>query len=98
MTPTQVTPIAEEKRITPLIVRRVAVNRSRTPQQALVATCRNPYVSDTVVINSMPRGAGDMVEVCFFTLGEDVNVADIDKEYELRGLTPADPLFPRRSQ
>ena len=39
----------------------------------------------------MPRGEGDEAEVFFFKLGRYVNDADLEKEYELRGLKPADP-------
>lgn len=73
-----------------MIVRRVTVDRSRTPQEMLTVTGRKQYVTDNVVA-SMPKGEGDEVEVFFFKLGRYVNDADLDKEYELRGLKPADP-------
>ncbi len=78
-----------------LIVRRVRVNRSRTPKQVLDATGRSKYVTDTVV-DAMPHGEGEEVEVVFFkpdlTKRNDyISDADLDKEYELHGLKPADP-------
>ncbi len=73
-----------------LIVRRVRVNRSRLPKQALEATARRLFVNDSVVA-AMPRGEGDDVEVVFFRLGCYMIAANLEKEYELRGLKPADP-------
>ncbi|HEY5383458.1 MAG TPA: hypothetical protein VIJ88_02810 [Candidatus Paceibacterota bacterium] len=73
-----------------IIVRRVKVDRTRTPQAMLYATGRNKYVTDSVV-KAMPKGNGDEVEVHFFKLDRYVSDADLDKEYELRGLIPADP-------
>src|SRR3989344_207932 len=73
-----------------LIVRRVKVNRSRTPQETIKATGRNPYVDDTVVA-AMPRGEGEEVDVYFFKVGHDISDAELEKQYELRGLIPADP-------
>ena len=78
-----------------LIVRRVTVNRNRTPKQVLDATGRSKYVTDSVV-DAMPHGEGDEVEVVFFKpdltkRNGYISDADLDKEYELRGLKPADP-------
>ena len=75
-----------------IIVRRVKVDRTRTPQAMLDATGRNKYVTDSVV-KAMPKGDGDgdEVDVHFFKLDRYVSDADLDKEYELRGLIPADP-------
>lgn len=72
-----------------LIVRRVAVDRSRTPKQALDATGRRQYVNQEVV-KTMPRGEGAGVEVFFFRVGRNLSDPDLDKEYKLRGLIPAD--------
>jgi len=74
-----------------MIVRRVAVNRTRTPQEALNATGRKQYTTDDVVV-VMPKGEGDEAEVHFFKLGRYVSDADLEKEYGLRGLKPADPF------
>ncbi|HXF43908.1 MAG TPA: hypothetical protein VNK70_00285 [Candidatus Paceibacterota bacterium] len=73
-----------------LIIRRVKVDRSRTPQEALDATGRKQYTNRSVVA-AMPRGEGEEVEVIFFNLGRYVSDNDLEKEYELRGLMPADP-------
>lgn len=73
-----------------LIVRLVKVNRTRTPQQALDATGRKPYTYRKVV-DSMPKGVGEEAEVVFFNLGRYVTDDELEKEYELRGLKPADP-------
>lgn len=77
--------------ISGLIIRRVAVNRTRTPQETLDATGRKQY-TDRKVVDAMPRGEGDEAEVCFFNLGRFINDADLEKEYELRGFKPVDPF------
>lgn len=76
--------------VSDMIVRRVTVNRSRTPEEALKATGCNRYADDTVVAG-MPRGAGEEAEVYFFKVGRYISDDDLEKQYELRGLTPADP-------
>lgn len=78
-----------------LIVRRVPVNRNRTPKQVLDATGRSKYVIDSIV-DAMPHGEGEEVEVVFFKpdltkRNGYISDADLDKEYELRGLKPDDP-------
>ncbi len=77
--------------ISDMIVRRVTVNRNRTPQDMLDATGRNQY-TDKDVVKAMPRGTGDEAEVIFFKVGRYLSDADLDKEYDLRGLKPADPF------
>ncbi len=72
------------------IIRVVKVNCSRSAQEAIKATGRNQYLTDSVV-KAMPQGKGEETEVIFFKLGRQVSDADLDKEYELRGLKPADP-------
>jgi hypothetical protein len=79
-----------------LIVHKVKVNHSRTPQEALDATGRAQYTNCKVVDN-MPRAAADEVEVVFFKpdLSERngyISDDDLEYEYELRGLKPADPI------
>ena len=76
--------------ISNLVVRTVKVNRTRTAQAALDATGRRQYTEKDVV-DSMSQGTGEEVEVVFFNLGRYVSDVDLDKEYELRGLKPADP-------
>lgn len=78
------------------ITRRVRVNRARTPQEALDATGRMQHTASEVVDN-MPKGEGDEVEVVFFKpdLSQRngfISDDNLEKEFELRGLRPADPI------
>ncbi len=73
-----------------LIVRRVKVDRMQTPQAVLDATGRKQY-TNRAVVEAMPRGVGDEVEVYIFKVGRYLSDADLEKEYDLRGLTPVDP-------
>ena len=82
-----------------LIIRKVKVDRTRTPQQALDATGRRQYV-DPKVVNAMP-GRGEMVEeaeVFFFKprpQAYDKNglISDdrLEAEYDFHDFKPADP-------
>lgn len=72
------------------IVRRAKVNRARAPQAALDATGRKQY-TDRTVVDAMPRGKGDEVEVYFFNVGRYVSDDEAENEFDLRGLKPADP-------
>jgi hypothetical protein len=79
-----------------LIVRKVKVNRSRSPQEALDATGRAQY-TNRAVVDSMPKAVADEVEVEFFKpdLSERngyISDDDLAHEYELRGLKPTDPV------
>ena len=73
-----------------MIMRTVKVNRNRSAKEALSATSRTQYVSDSVV-KAMPNGTAEEVEVCFFKLGRYVSMTDLEKEYELRVLEAVDP-------
>ena len=73
-----------------MIVRHVRVDRSRPPQQVLDATDRRQY-TDSSVVKNMPKGTGEETDVCFFKLSRSISDADLEKEYALRGLIPADP-------
>lgn len=73
-----------------LIVRRVKVDRARTPRAVLAAIGRKLYVSD-VVVGAMPRGEGDEAEVVFFKIDRLVSDVKLDIEYETRNLMAADP-------
>ncbi len=73
-----------------MITRRVTVNRNRTPEEAINATGRKKHIQDFVVA-TMPKGEGNEVEVIFFKVGKYVSDADLENEYDLRGLKPADP-------
>jgi hypothetical protein len=72
------------------ISRCVTVDRSLSPEQALVATGRKQYVNDTVV-KTMPNGEGDEMDVFFFNLGRWISDDNLEKEYAARGLVPCDP-------
>jgi len=78
--------------ISSMIVRRVKVDRSRTPQAMLDATGRKQY-TDRNVVKNMPQGEGEEVDMAFFKLdlsASDGYISDDDlaKEFALRGLTP----------
>ncbi len=75
---------------------KVKVNRRRSQQHAIEATGHTQY-TDRKVVDSMPKGEGDEVEVVFFKpdLSERngfISDDDLEKEFELRGLKPADPI------
>lgn len=76
------------------IVREVNVNRTRTPQEALDVTAHNLHTRN-VIVDNIPKGEGDKVEVVFFALdlsGRNGYISDddLEKEFELRRLKPAD--------
>lgn len=73
-----------------LLTHHVVVNRTRTQMEAINATGRVKYI-DGDVVRTMPRGEGYEVAVIFFRLDRNASDADLDKEYELRGLKAADP-------
>lgn len=66
------------------------INRNQTPQEALDATGREQYTNQSVV-DAMPRGEGENVELKFFELDYDPTPTELDAEYESRGLK-ADPF------
>jgi len=79
-----------------LIVRRVKVNRNRTPQEALDATGRRQYTHQAIVDNA-PKGEGDEVEVVFFkpemweyTRPGLMNEGGLERVLARRGLKSAD--------
>lgn len=78
------------KAIINMIVRHVLVNRSRSWQEAIDATGRSKYLTDNV---SLPQseGEGEEADVVFFEIDRYISDSDLDKEYKLRGLKPADP-------
>ena len=72
------------------------VNRSRSQQEALEATGRAQY-TDRKVVDAMPKGEGNEVEVLFFkpdlsNRNSFISDDDLEKEFDLRGLKPADPI------
>lgn len=77
-----------------LIVRRVKVNRTRTSQEMLDATGRTQYTNREVV-DAMPKGEGEEVEVIFFKPAEweytrpnYMSDDDLEKALERRNLKP----------
>ncbi len=83
--------------LTGMIVRRVKVDRSRTPQAMLDATGRKQYTTRSVV-DAMPRGEGEETDVVFFKprpeeYDHDGWMSDeaLDRAYDAPGLKPADP-------
>ena len=77
--------------ISDMIIRTVKVNRNRSAKEALKATGRAQYVDDSVV-KAMPNGEGEDTEVVFFKIGSQISMDNLEKEYALRGLKPADPF------
>ncbi len=85
------------------IIRRVKVNRNRTPEEVLKATGRHVLVVGEVFdgatrksyqidsgLKCMPHGEGDEVEIGFFNFGCAFRRSE-QKDLELHGLVPADP-------
>lgn len=77
----------------PIVVRKVKVNRSCSPQEAIEATGRVQY-TDRKVVDAMPKGEGDEVEVVFFkprpeeyTRPGFISDDDLEKAIVVRGLT-----------
>ncbi|HEV3245177.1 MAG TPA: hypothetical protein VG102_02380 [Candidatus Paceibacterota bacterium] len=79
-----------------LIVRRVKVDRGRSPMEALLAAGYPDYYC-TEVVERMPRGRGDLSEVFFFHTGvvepsyREIDDDQLEHEYTMRGLKPIDP-------
>lgn len=71
------------------VTRHFTIDRNRNPEEVFRATGRRQYLNDEVV-KAMPRGEDEEGEVVFFKLGR-FGDNDLEKEYELRGLNPADP-------
>src|SRR3989344_1061665 len=85
-----------------IIIRRVRVDRSCSPQEVIDATRRNKYVDDDVVA-TMPKGEGDEVDVHFVPTKRFVPVKEVSAFLAQYGLVPdpraqaavneADPAF-----
>ena len=75
------------------IVHVVSVNRARSPREALKASGRKLYVTDSVV-DAMPRGTGDKVRLVYFKPDPSaykngwLSCDALAKEYKKRGLVP----------
>lgn len=76
--------------VSSLILRVGAVNRSQEPRKMLEDT---GYIifGNKYVVESMPKGCGEEVEVVFFKLGRYISDDILEKEYELLSLKPCDP-------
>lgn len=66
------------------------INRNQTPQEALDATGRRQYTTQSVV-DAMPRGEGENAELKFFELDYNATPKELADEYERRNLK-ADPF------
>ncbi|MEI6864143.1 MAG: hypothetical protein WCK46_02120 [Candidatus Adlerbacteria bacterium] len=81
----------ELKRKGDMIIARVKVNRLPTPEEILIATCREQYVN-TDLLSSMPRGEGSLVNIYFFPVtGEWVRDDEAAALYKGRRLKAVDP-------
>lgn len=87
---------ARVERRASIITRRVTVNRRCSPQEALDATKCKQY-TDRKVVDAMPRGEGEEVEVYFFKprpeayKGGAITDEALEKEFEFYSLKPVDP-------
>ena len=85
-----------------IIIRRVKVDRSRSPQEVVDATGRKQYV-DKDVLDTMPKGEGSEVDVWFIPTKRYVPVSEVPAFLAQYGLVPdpraqvavneADPAF-----
>lgn len=73
-----------------LIVCRVSVHANRTPAEMLKATDR-PLLSVEEALRNMPGGESGDRDIFFFSLDYEASDDELDREYALRILTPADP-------
>ncbi len=87
-------------------VRRIKVDRTRTPQEALDATGRTQFaegvagsgrieLGERKVVDSMPSCTDAEVELVFFRLylqSGSISKDDLVREYKRRGLEAADPI------
>lgn len=81
---------ARVEAISNMIVRRTRVDRTCNPQQLLNATGRTQHTNHEVV-DSMPRGEGEEVDVHFFDLSYNPTPSQLEAEYNFRGLR-SDPI------
>ena len=70
-----------------IIIRRVRVDRTRTPMGVINATGRNKYVNDDVVA-TMPQGEGDEVDVYFVPTKRFVPTNEVPAFLAQYGLVP----------
>ena len=71
---------------------KVRVDRTCSPQQMLDALGYEQLIGGHVVLDEMPRGEGEEVDIHLFSPGRDIaNDDDREIEYARRGLKSADP-------
>ena len=68
----------------------VKVEGARTPRQILEWTGCS-VKADDAVLATMPHGSGDKAHLYLFHVGRPLDGGEMDNEYEIRGLVPADP-------
>ncbi len=74
-----------------ILIRTVRLNLNQSPQEALNSTGATLYVNDSVV-EEMPRGNQEDLNIVFFKVNRDIKDANLEKEYARRGLEPVDPF------
>ena len=76
-----------------ILARYFTIDRSRDPRERLSVANKRVYLPTFLpqVVNDMPRGEGEEGVIIFFQVGRCVNNKELDREYDLRGLKPADP-------
>lgn len=75
----------------PMLVLKAKIDLSLTPYQFL-ATINAQKNLDLKAVQFIPRVKSDEIEVCFFQLSRYVDDNQLEGEYKLRGLNPADPV------
>jgi hypothetical protein len=73
------------------IVRKVKVNRTQTPYEAIKATGRTEYLNDEVV-KGMPMGEGEEKEVFLVPFKKTLTPDQLDQEVHKAGFVLADPI------
>lgn len=77
--------------VSDIFVRKVYPHYKLAPQEAINATGRRQSV-DNDIVSTMPKGVVEgRVEVVFFKVNHYVCWSNVDQEFELRDLKPADP-------
>jgi hypothetical protein len=90
--PNILTGLKETVRIGKIVICRHVIvnNRAKLPYDIFKATKHHIIACDDV-FKAMPIGNGTEVDVLFFKIGRNVSDIELDEEYEIRGLVPADP-------
>ncbi len=77
--------------ISNFIIRKVKVNRSRSPQQAIDATGCTQYTENTVV-KVMPIGEGEEVDLYLIPFKQQLSVDALEQEVDKAGFVLVDPI------